>query len=317
MTHATPHAPAHDHAADDHAGHDPYVAHHFESAEQQMSSVKLGMWVFLATEILMFGGLFCGYAVWRHNEPESFQFGHQLLATNLGAINTVILICSSFTMAWGVRAAQLGQKKLLVSLLALTILGGLGFMGIKYVEYAGKFAHGTGPGVFFNEETIAAHFGHGHADADAAPKPEADEANEAAKADASTGPIAPVRAGYAEARPEGGSDLAPPTGPPAGLAPDFARLDDRRADAAHDGHGELTPQQVIASRNFVNIYFLMTGLHGVHVLVGLGLIGWLFVRALNGAFGPRRFAAVDVVGLYWHLVDLIWIFLFPLLYLIH
>lgn len=307
-----------------HHAHDPYVAHHFESAEQQMSSIKLGMWVFLATEILMFGGLFCGYAVWRHNVPESFEYGHRLLATNLGAINTVILICSSFTMAWGVRAAQLGQKKLLITLLALTIAGGLGFMGIKYAEYSAKFAHGTGPGMFFDEQTIKHHFG-GHDAAhdqagDGTPTAQAERGDahaEGAQADAgSPGPLSPARGAGRDLRPEGGSELQAPAGPPIGVAPRFAGPD---ADSRQHGHAKppLTAEQVLASANFVSIYFLMTGLHGVHVLVGLVLIAWLLVKALGGTFGPRRFAPVDVVGLYWHLVDLIWIFLFPLLYLIH
>jgi cytochrome c oxidase subunit 3 len=310
--------------ADSHASahheHDPYVAHHFESAEQQMSSIKLGMWVFLATEILMFGGLFCGYAVWRHNVPESFEYGHRLLATNLGAINTVILICSSFTMAWGVRAAQLGQKTLLIVLLALTLLGGFGFMGIKYVEYSSKFAHGTGPGMFFDADQIRHHFGEhgpGHTPAAGAETEAGDAHAHAGGEAAKPGPISPARMTYAEPRPPGGSDLQAPAGPPVGLSPKF--IGPEPDDGTPAGHAKepLTPEQVLASANFVNIYFLMTGLHGVHVLIGLALISWLLVKAIRGAFGPKRFAPVDVVGLYWHLVDLIWIFLFPLLYLIH
>jgi len=117
-------------------------------------------------------------------------------------------------------------------------------------------------------------------------------------------------------RPEGGSALPPPAAPPLGAAPTFAGPDSADADPRH-AEPPLTPEQVLASANFVNIYFLMTGLHGLHVLVGLALITWLLVKALRGAFGPRRFAPVDIVGLYWHLVDLIWIFLFPMLYLIH
>src|SRR5690606_28692556 len=102
--------------------HNPYLAHHFDTPRQQMETGKLGMWVFLATEILMFGGLFCAYAVYRANNPDIFLYGHHFLDTKWGAINTVVLIASSFTMAWGVRAAQLGQQKLLVALLSLTLL---------------------------------------------------------------------------------------------------------------------------------------------------------------------------------------------------
>src|SRR5437763_14590129 len=110
-------------------GHDPHLAHHFDTPEQQMSSAKLGMWVFLATEILMFGGLFCAYAIYRAMHPDVFKFGaNNYLDTRWGALNTVVLITSSLTMAWGVRAAQLGQKRLLVGLLFITILGRLGFI---------------------------------------------------------------------------------------------------------------------------------------------------------------------------------------------
>src|SRR3954465_5022906 len=115
--------------------HDPHLAHHFDTPDQQYTSGKLGMWMFLGTEILMFGGLFCAYSVYRHNHPEVFAFAHKALDPILGGINTVVLITSSLTMAWGVRAAQLNQKKTLVWCLILTILGGAGFMAIKSIEY--------------------------------------------------------------------------------------------------------------------------------------------------------------------------------------
>ena len=144
------------------------MAHHFESAGQQTASGKLGMWVFLATEILTFGGLFCAHAVYRKNHPETFEFGHLLLETKWGAINTVILIASSFTMAWGVRTAQLNRRTATSVLLTLTLLGGLGFMCIKYIEYSGTFSHGTGPGKFFDVVAYEAYYQkhHGHDDHD-------------------------------------------------------------------------------------------------------------------------------------------------------
>jgi cytochrome c oxidase subunit 3 len=122
-----------------HHAHNPHLAHHFDTPEQQFASNKLGMWVFLATEILMFGGLFCAYAVYRHNHPEVFVYAHHFLSKPLGAINTVILITSSLTMAWAVRAAQLGRSVILSFCLALTLLGGFGFMAIKAVEYKMKW----------------------------------------------------------------------------------------------------------------------------------------------------------------------------------
>src|SRR3954471_4676598 len=127
-------------------GHDPHLAHHFDTPEQQIASGKLGMWVFLATEILMFGGLFCAYAVYRHNHPDVFEFAHQYLDKTLGAINTIVLISSSLTMAWGVRLAQLGKQRGLIICLILTILGGYAFMAIKSIEYKTKWQHHLGLG---------------------------------------------------------------------------------------------------------------------------------------------------------------------------
>ena len=121
--------------------HPPHLAHHFETPKQQFESGKFGMWLFLATEILMFGGLFCAYAVYRGNHPETFIYGHVFLDTKWGAINTIILLVSSLTMAWGVRASQLGQQKLLLVMLSLTLIGGFGFMGIKAIEYGSKISH--------------------------------------------------------------------------------------------------------------------------------------------------------------------------------
>ena len=118
------------------------VEHHFENADQQYQSAKLGMWVFLATEILFFGGLFVAYSVYRANHPEVFVFGHHFLDKNLGALNTVILICSSLTAAWAVRAAQLRQIGMLKLMLVLTMLCAFGFMGVKAVEYNGKWKLG-------------------------------------------------------------------------------------------------------------------------------------------------------------------------------
>src|SRR5579862_2333194 len=116
-------------------GHDPHLAHHFDTPEQQFMSAKLGMWVFLGTEVLMFGGLFCAYSVYRHNHPDVFAFGAKYLSVPLGALNTVILITSSLTMAWGVRASQLNQRKLLIACLIMTLAGAAGFLVVKTIEY--------------------------------------------------------------------------------------------------------------------------------------------------------------------------------------
>ncbi len=235
--------------------HNEHVAHHFDSAEQQLETGKLGIWTFLLTEIMLFGGLFVAYAMYRNNHPEAFQFAAQFLDTTWGAINTAVLILSSLSMAWAVRNAQLGQTRALIINLVITLLCAAAFMGVKSQEYSHKYHEGllwaSAEHSLFN--------------------PNADEAV-----------IAEVRAHSS-------------------------------ATAAIDA---LDPETRTIVGLFFGIYFVMTGLHGVHVLIGMILILWLIFRARRGDFGPKNFNAVDFSGLYWHLVDLVWIFLFPLLYLI-
>jgi cytochrome c oxidase subunit 3 len=313
-----------DHAMTAGHEHSPHLAHHFTSMRQQVDSHKLGMWVFLATEILMFGGLFCAYAVYRGNHPDVFVYAHQHLNMYLGAINTVVLLVSSFTMAYGVRAAQLGQRKLLMVLLALTFLGGVGFMGIKSVEYRAKWNHGLWVGVsnlFYpgNEAELKEQLPHLER-SDAAHAPSDTISHEATEHAAEAAPDAAVTA----------EQVAAPAGPdysmiePAAQAPAGTTAAVREQDVAtqsHESHAyryeDLSAQDRSRVHMFFQIYFLMTGLHGLHVLIGMALIAWVLVRAGTGVFGPAYYTPVDLVGLYWHLVDLIWIFLFPLLYLIH
>lgn len=287
-----------------HEARDPYLAHHFETLRQQYESGKLGMWLFLSTEILLFGGLFCAYAVYRANHPEIFVYAHQFLDKNLGGLNTIILICSSFTMAWAVRAAQLGERRRLVAMLVATLLFASGFLGVKAVEYEQKWKHGLLWGKRFRPQTheTAAHPG---AQADAAHAAIAEAAHAPAGADAVGADAAhggPPAAGAAD-RPL----LAPATIEPKGLAA-TAEGPPRRT-----GHAAEAPRNV---QLFFGIYFVMTGLHGLHVIAGMFAITWILARAIKGHFGSRRFLPVDNVGLYWHVVDIIWIYLFPLLYLI-
>lgn len=384
------------HDADHGHDHPPHLAHHFDTPEQQFDSAKLGMWVFLATEILMFGGLFCAYAVYRYNHPEVFRYSEHHLNTALGATNTVVLLASSLTMALAVRAAQLGQQTLLKLMLAFTLLGGVGFMAIKTVEYSEKFSHGLFPGRWSvydkqqNPEGYAKYFaehqggdehleeeheqttlgsegieladeGHGgerpqNAVADAANVehgPEAiggadDEPHATRQSDEPLSNTIPTEQRPAADHPSEMVDSprqAPAQNrePPAGerlayLDPDYIDPHVGTGDAAlirpafnspeglslerHGGHAiveytDLSIRDQANVKTFFSIYFMMTGLHGLHVLIGMGLIGWVYVKAAAGTFGPAYFTPVDVVGLYWHLVDLIWIFLFPLLYLIH
>lgn len=204
------------------------VAHHFDTAEQAFESSKLGVWLFLVTEILLFGGLFVLYIVFRGLYPEVFHEASGHLNKTMGAINTIVLICSSFTMAMGVsRTIHNDRKKALVCL-TITFLCGLTFMVIKYFEYTHKIHEGLLPGVHFSFEELS------H-------------------------PKTPL---------------------------------------------------------FFSLYFMMTGLHGVHVLVGMGLIAWVGLRTLRSEFDEYYYTPVEMTGIYWHLVDLIWIYLFPLFYLI-
>jgi cytochrome c oxidase subunit 3 len=255
-TTADAHAGGHGHGHD----HPKHLAHHFETLEQQYGSGKLGIWTFLLTEVLFFSALFVAYTMFRAQYPEVFQFASQYLDTNLGAINTIVLLFSSLTVAWGVRNAMLGQHKMLCINLLLTLACAGGFMGIKYVEYSHKFHEGTLWG--------------GHADS-------------IFKAD------------------------------PADVSESM-----KEHSHAWNGDGELVAVKdldpVFRQRLglFFAVYFCLTGLHGIHVLIGMILLTWLLLRAMKKEFGPDHFGAIDFGGLYWHLVDLIWIFLFPLLYLI-
>lgn len=205
-----------------------FLQHHFVDADQQFDSAKLGMWVFLVTEILFFGGLFAAYIVYRAWHPELYIEASTELNTLWGAVNTVVLIGSSLTVAMAIKSAQLNQKKgVIINLVITLVLAGI-FMMIKYFEYAHKFELGIFPGEFYTYD---------------------------------------------------------------GLEHEKANI-------------------------FFSIYYMMTGLHGIHVLIGMGLMIWLIVKARKGAFSSEYYTPVEITGLYWHLVDIIWIFLFPLLYLI-
>ncbi|MCC5906146.1 MAG: cytochrome c oxidase subunit 3 family protein [Balneolaceae bacterium] len=205
-----------------------HLKHYFIDSDQQFEASKMGMWVFLVTEILFFGGLFLAYIVYRAWYPELYLLASEELHTFWGAVNTVVLIGSSLTVAMAIRSAQLNQIKGLIINLWITIGLACVFMVIKYFEYAEKFGKGILPGGYYTYEGI-----------------EHEQAN-----------------------------------------------------------------------IFFSIYYMMTGLHGIHVLVGIGLMLWLVYKAKKKVFHSGYYTPVEITGLYWHLVDIIWIFLFPLLYLI-
>lgn len=247
-----------------------HLAHHYDSLRQQYDSAKLGMWIFLITEVLFFGGLFCVYAVFRVNRPEVFVDGHHFLDTRMGALNTVVLIASSLTMALAVRAAQLGRRGQLVGLLTCTLACAFVFLGVKSVEYKQKWDHQLVPGQARIEYWIF---------------------------DRSEG-----LAGVPRKR----------------FQPDEEYVREHLEHAGHETlDDEALAHRIDNLRSFVGIYFALTGLHALHVIIGIGVIGWLLVGAGRGRYCDGYYTPVDLVGLYWHLVDMIWIFLFPLLYLIH
>ena len=220
------------------------AAHHFDSLDQQLEAGKQGVWLFMATEIMMFGGLFVGYFLYRFKFHDMYIAGGDSLDWKLGALNTLFLLLSSFTMAQAVTETMSGNNKKAFKLVGVTIAFAVGFMVIKYIEYSGKVAHGLFPGF----------------------------------------------------------DL---------WNPDMTYIMDHIRESAKSMN--LDPANL---RLFFVLYFMMTGLHGLHILIGIGLMIWIMKRLKNDEFGPKYYTAVEGVGLYWHIVDVIWIFLFPLMYLI-
>ena len=194
----------------------------------EFASSKEGIWLFMVTEILMFGGLFVGYFLMHSLYPATFSEGASHLDWKMGALNTFVLIASSWTMALSIHFIQVGKNSRATMCMIITILCGFVFLGVKYIEYSHKFHDGLLPGRFFsNPEAVAQNMG-----------------------------------------------------------------------------------------LYFGFYFCMTGLHGIHVVLGMSLIGWVMFRHLRGDFVTHYYTAVEGVGIFWHIVDLIWIFLFPLLYLI-
>jgi cytochrome c oxidase subunit III len=415
-----PHAPHHDdhghadHGGDHGHGHgSPFIQHHYDDAQHQFDSGKLGIWLFLAQEVLFFSALFVAYILYRFHHPEIYAYAHKYLDVKFGAINTAVLIFSSLTAAWAVRAAQLGQRKLLIGCIAVTIACACGFLVIKYIEYSHKVHEHILFGRYFDpcvssggNELLTKN-------------------NECAGAkstvvwDKATGTATagclndidqdPVKSGVQADCAVKEHDLVEATkdGKPA-LAEKFKRDITARCEESHGGHGaegdghaaskqaypcwrpahqpavckkgvgilveygdhterehiritaeckaspkpadpgdlfadrhrplelgkpaieprrQLTPHEAKElvymgpppehTSMFFTIYFAMTGLHGIHVLFGIGVFTWLLIRAIKGQFTADYFGPVDYAALYWHIVDLIWIFLFPLLYLIH
>jgi cytochrome c oxidase subunit 3 len=295
----------------------PMLAHHFDNPKHQFDAGKLGIWIFLITEILFFAGLFCAYAVYRAQHPDVFRWAHYFLDWKLGAINTAILLSSSLTAAWAVRCAQKGQKRGLILNIVLTIAFAFGFLGIKYVEYSHKIHDGLLPGTHFVPreeawETKAFRSRH-------------PEAAQLAR-DLSVWMKTASRTGKAETAANGSAAAASGASTRDPL-PSTIEAQLRNPDAVKPlfeagviGNPRLVAVEGLSrpkqAYSFFSIYFFMTGLHGVHVVAGIIVWLWLLRRTLRNQFGPRFFGPVDFGALYWHLVDLVWIYLFPLLYLV-
>ena len=242
----------------------PALAHQFDSMEQQQDASTFGMWVFLLTEIMMFGGLFTAYLIYRIKYYPAFVAGSTSISVSWGFANTLVLIGSSFTMAMAVWAAQKGKRNAQVWFLIGTMVLGAAFLGVKAKEYYDKFDECHIPG-----HVIGKGF---------------NTWGGCSATDKSLGNIA--------------EEIRDPK------------------------HGNPNIPEVSADQTakqteiFFSFYFAMTGLHAFHMLIGLGLLAWLTLRAKSGEFGPRYYTPVELGGLYWHFVDIVWIFLFPLLYLI-
>jgi cytochrome c oxidase subunit 3 len=294
-----------------HAGQSRFIAHHFDGAQHQFDSGKMGIWLFLAQELLFFSGLFVAYVIYRHNHPEAFEYAHKYLDVKMGAINTVVLILSSLTAAWAVRAAQLGQRKLLVALLSATIACACAFLVVKYFEYSHKIHVGTLFGHCFHPDVSPN-------GTKLVPSPamclhSEEERKELAHEATAMTKEAEAKAAEAKVRAEAAHQLAP-------RSADQVIVEGTKSTdvvRAYETYGvDFSAPPPPNTGMFFTIYFAMTGLHGIHVIAGILVFIWLLVRALKGHFTPDYFGPVDFAALYWHLVDLVWIFLFPLLYLI-
>ena len=248
--------------------HHPALVHHFDDLEQQKEASTFGMWVFLLTEIMMFGGLFAAYLIYRIKYYDAFVAGSSSIDVKWGFINTLVLIGSSLTMALAVSAAQRGIVRLQQIFIVLTMILGVVFLGIKAIEYDQKYVEHHIPGGIFGTFDPVTKYG--------------GEDNIAQQE---------------QERLEKGSKERPALSP----------------EAAEQAAKQTAKQTEI----FFCFYFAMTGLHALHMIIGLVLMTYLLIRVSRREFGPQYYTPVELGGLYWHFVDIVWIFLFPLLYLIN
>jgi len=396
---------AHDDHGHDH-DHPSFLAHHFDTPEQQFDSGKLGIWLFLVTEILFFSGMFCAYAIFRMLRPDVFEGCSQFLNTKLGAINTGVLLFSSLTMAWAVRCAQTEEHKKLTGMLAATLSCAMIFLGVKAIEYSHKWGMGLLPAGLYSynpaqphggehpnylfwicfpfglaligvvgwliyslftnnklhiaiakplsvvaicffvgvglgsilesggeehgggEHQVLSHEGAGDDSADFADHGSEPHELGHAHEEAAGGDLAQVEGTITVVEQDTVLEQLAVDETNTGLQSELqARRQQEmvagtsivRDESEIDGAIETVSGTVDTPRQagvFFSIYYCMTGIHAIHIIAGIGVLVWLLVRSVRKDFNRQYFGPVDYVGLYWHLVDLIWIYLFPLLYLI-
>jgi cytochrome c oxidase subunit 3 len=288
------HAPVDDHAVHE---HHPRQQHHFDTMAHQYEASSFGMWVFLIQEVMFFGGLFVAYLVYRNMYYTAFGTASESLNVTLGLFNTVVLIGSSLTMAFAVNAAQLGRKKLLILYILATMVLGSIFLGVKAIEYTQKWEareipgsnfcfHAAGEpcrGIRAHDEKIPdvlKRWAHG----DIGPTVQVGSAHESASVHAET--------------PEVSSHIEQAPG--------------RTLEGGTERERSMKGAEI-----YFSLYFAMTGMHALHMVIGMGIMLWLLVNALRGVYSEVYFTTIENFGLYWHFVDIIWIYLFPLLYLIN
>lgn len=283
------HADTHDH----HHYHPPGLQHQFEDMGQQQESDTIGMWMFLVQEIMFFGGMFTVYLVFRSKYPMAFAAASNHLNAFWGGLNTLVLIVSSLTMALVVFYAQKGNRNLQVILIVLTMIFGVTFLGVKAIEYTDKWEHGIVPVTGWNKRITEA---------------EAAEANKNLKEGEEKHHANP-KGEFLWINQHDSDELAK-----------MAFAEGTLTNTEKIGYltaGEVDPLKFQDKvRIFFWIYFAMTGLHALHMIIGLGVMLWLLYKALRNTFSAQYYAPVEMVGLYWHFVDIVWIFLFPLLYLL-
>lgn len=298
----------------DHEHHAPGLQHQFEDMKQQEESVSIGMWMFLVQEIMFFGGLFTAYLVFRFRYPLAFAEGSNHLDAFWGGLNTLVLIVSSLTMALAVYYAQKGNRNLQVIMIVLTMVFGSVFLGVKVIEYTDKYNSGLVPVTGWNKKTTEADL-KGGADkkekAFAIPLIETRAEVAGGEHDSHAkkpNPHGEFQWNYGAALVDYGLKKEKETGKP------FLTESEK---IGYFSNGVFDPDKYRDKiRLFYFIYFVMTGLHALHMIVGLGLMAWLLWKAWIGTFSAEYFAPVEMSGLYWHFVDIVWIFLFPLLYLL-